>query len=55
MEAVTGYAKVETRNQGEIEAFVREHLGALEDHELSVRKTSDGQFMVEFYPSESPI
>jgi hypothetical protein len=49
MNAVTGFVELRTDSEKEVEQFVKEHLGDLEDHQISVRRTSSGQLLAEFY------
>jgi hypothetical protein len=55
MEAVTGPVELKTMNASEIERFVREHLAELEDHEITIRRTSSGHYQAEFYDANEPV
>jgi putative lipoic acid-binding regulatory protein len=54
METVTGQAQLRTKSVIEVERFVQEHLAELEDHEISIRHTSTGDYLAEFYSTKEP-
>jgi hypothetical protein len=54
MEAVTGAVEIRTKELSEIERFVRGHLESLENHELTIRLSLNGDYLAGFYRTNEP-
>lgn len=53
MKAVIGQAELRTKDDREVEGFIREHLRDLADHTISIA-LRDGQYLAEFYSTAEP-
>jgi hypothetical protein len=51
---VTGAVELKTKDNGEIERFVRGHLESLEDRELTVRLSKEGFYLAELCCAKEP-
>lgn len=54
MEAVTGVVEIRTKDASEIERFIRGHIESLDDHELTIRRSQNGDYLAGFYSTNEP-
>jgi hypothetical protein len=54
MEAVTGSVELKSKDTSAIEQFVKEKLGALDGHEIVIRRTNSGWYVATIYSAKEP-